>query len=242
MKKIHRSIALAVALALLSTVLCGCGGKQPAPAQPAVETTAAETTAVPETAAETEAPTEAVVMETTAATEPPAVETEEVIEDFESVTIEGEGSVTLKRKGHCVDFSLPSEIKHYNRLSQYEPAVAMMTHDVFAGASGRTIVELLDETPEGYLSYRGFDSTQAQSVNVGGREGLLIVDKGDGEAVINGEAGSTDNTVHNEKYVYATDLGGVVLGFCVEVSYKNGKTIDINDTIIEILLSHCTIS
>lgn len=157
--------------------------------------------------------------ETTAAiTEP-----EEEEEPFESVVIEGEGSIEMSRGSKKMTFTLPSEISHYTRIKQTARETAVMTHDTATKVSGRTIVSLDKGTfaagtvLEKFGSFSGtLEKSYKESVNSSGKE------------------------VVSEVYEYTLDVGdGYMLAVTIDVSYKKGVTTEFSDDTINVILSNC---
>ena len=169
------------------------------------------------------------------------------MEECEEVEVEGEGSVTLYYGDVQVEFSLPTEVPNYDKISQIQPNLAILSHDLFVedivdgvnrNDSGRTRVMLEAGTPEEILSAYVTDGAEeaAEEATIGGYEGLRAFSES--EAVnLSGE------TIVNKNYFFVTDMGGgVTLFLAVESTYEQGKEPSmLNENTLEILLNHCTV-
>lgn len=171
-----------------------------------------------------------------AAEESRAIE-ESIAASFETVEVEGEGTVTMVCGSKTVDFSLPTEIVNYTEMELFEPESVRLLHDVFSDFTGVTRVSMIMGTPEEWIRIYGGGQDAldgAQPATIGGYEGLKYTSGTEGENFLGKKTMSMD-------YVFATDLGdGVALGFHVSGTYTDEPQ-DMNEGILEVLMSHCSI-
>ena len=171
-----------------------------------------------------------------AAEESRAIE-ESIAASFETVEVEGEGTVTMVCGSKTVDFSLPTEIINYTEMELFEPESVRLLHDVFSDFTGVTRVSMIMGTPEEWIRIYGGGQDAldgAQPATIGGYEGLKYTSGTEGENFLGKKTMSMD-------YVFATDLGdGVALGFHVSGTYTDEPQ-DMNEGILEVLMSHCSI-
>ncbi len=152
---------------------------------------------------------------------PQTTEPEE--EPFESVIIEGEGSIEMSVGSKKMTFTLPNEISHYSRINQTSRETAVMTHDTATKVSGRTIITLDKDTfdagtvLEKFGNFSGtLDKSYKESVNSAGKE------------------------VVSEVYEYALDVGdGYMLFVTIDVTYKKDVTTEFSDDTINVILANC---
>lgn len=221
---------------LLALSLSACGGEAPTN-QVASEPVTSESSVDSSTAQSSEPPsTEEDIPE-----EPLPLEEEEVEEEVTEppAMINGENSVSVVVGEETVaEFTLPTETPIYDELKYMDDGqMAMMTHNVMAGVSGRTIVEAFDGTAEGYLDFYksitfGNEDADAQTStrDVNGKEALVCkaetIDETDGHMT--------------RDYVIAVPVTeNAVLGFRINSVSSPRYDVQFDDSIIDILLSHC---
>ncbi len=165
------------------------------------------------------------------------------MEEFEEVEVEGEGSVTLYYGDVQVEFSLPTEVPDYDKISQIQPNMAILSHVAYAesptkkGDTGRTRVFLEAGTPEEIHSayFGSLGDSEPEEATIGGYEGLRAFGESEYEF--------SEHTTANKNYFFATDVGGgMTLCVIVESSYTVGEeSSNMNEGILEVLLNHCTV-
>lgn len=154
-------------------------------------------------------------------------------EDFDPSQAVSDGNgIILTTNNISIGFTMPTEIRHYNKIDQSSPERAIMVHDIFTNNEGRTIIEFLRGTPEEYMVYRSVDADKVETIQVGDREVLRYKT----ENLIKPEG---TQGMYANQYVFATAIGNTVLGFCVDVTYPSYVECDIDENIIEVLLDHC---
>lgn len=220
MKKI---LALALVL-LMVPALSGCQGNTSTDAQESTPAGSAESSAEQ--------------VEDVAEDEEEPVEEEEVVE---ASMVAGENSVSVVSGGDTlVEFTLPTETPIYTKLKYLEnDGVGMMTHNVMDGMGGRTIVEYFEGSAQDYLDYgadvAGVDEATAttETKDLNGREVLICKSS---EQTTNNLGTATNSLT----CVVAVPLNDdVALGFRINADYATDSSLVFDDSVIDILLSHC---
>ena len=166
-----------------------------------------------------------------------AEEEEEV--PFEPVKVEGAGSIYFTVDGEVLaEFSLPTETPIYSSINHTDRYLAIMTHSVMEGVSGRTIIELCSGTPTDYVEYyksivSGAGNPTTTTTELDGRE---VVIYNTVEKVTN----SMNREVYSIQYLVGVAVNeSIVLGFRIDASHATDSSVVFDDNVIEILLSHC---
>lgn len=162
-----------------------------------------------------------------------------VWEDFQAVTVEGEGSVNMYAINRSMEFSLPNEVRHYTEMRQSSPGIVMIVHDTRASVSGRTTIEfregIVEEFVKFYVEQMNGSMENAVPYSHNGYEGMLW--KGHEEEDWGG--GITGNY---DSYIAAVDVGnGQIIGICIDACWRSGRTCELTEDTIGVILDHCTI-
>ena len=170
-----------------------------------------------------------------------AVVSEEEEEEvpFTPVEVNGEGSIYFTVDDEVlVEFSLPTETPIYSSINHTDWYLAMMTHSIMEGVSGRTIIELCSGTPTDYIEYyksitSGAGDVTTVTTELDGREVVIYKSV---EKVTN----SMNREVYNIQYLVGVAVNEtIVLGFRIDASHATDSSVVFDDSVIEILLNHC---
>ena len=147
--------------------------------------------------------------------------------DSVSVVVDGETLAT---------FTLPTDSPIYYKLSFNEGSTtAVATHDIMEGISGRTIVELFEGDSQEYIDYSksivNIDETNAE---------LLTKDLDGRKVLICKDVTPSESDTYTANYLVAVPVtDGVVLGFRIDAVNNPKKTVILDDSTIDLLLSCC---
>lgn len=159
----------------------------------------------------------------------------EAAKNFVAVELKGEGSVTMTAAGKTAVLTFPSKMGIYSSLTQNEPGIVLLTHDIFKHLSGRTIVHFCRGTAESFYNSLNLDISAAQDVEINGYKGKLITQKST-------EQNYFGKTVCEENYYFVTEMDKVILALRIEASYGQEHAGVINDNIVSDILSHITLN
>ena len=157
-------------------------------------------------------------------------------QEFEPIVVEGEGSVDMYAYATKMEFSLPTEIRHFDRMRQSSPGLVMLVH--CDGVSGRTIVQIAEGSVEDAMrvniSSHGATVDEAEPYECNGYQGLYW------------SSSKTDMLgdlkVYTNYYYAALDVGnGQTVMIRVEPTYNERHTCDLTEDSIATIFSHCTI-
>ncbi|MDO4482080.1 MAG: hypothetical protein Q4C14_05055 [Bacillota bacterium] len=153
----------------------------------------------------------------------------------------GEDSVSVVvGEDILVKFTLPSETPIYDELTHSEgDNYAMMIHNVTeTSVSGKTLIEVLEGTLKDYDDLiaeckEDDDTISAKVKELDGREVLILKDM---EKVVN----SFGLEVYSFEYMVVVPLKeNIALQFRIDGAYNVDSDIALDDSVIDILLSHC---
>ena len=161
-------------------------------------------------------------------------------EEIVSATmISGENSVSVVAgEDVLVEFTLPTETPIFDELKHSEGDIyAIMIHNVMdTSVSGRTIVEVLQGTLRDYddiiAEYKEYDTVSAEIKELEGKEVLILKELEQGVNVFGTE------TINFEDLVLVPLNENNALRFRIDGAYQDSKVV-FDDSIIDILLSHC---
>ena len=153
----------------------------------------------------------------------------------------GENSISVVLgEDVLAQFTLPTETAVYSKLTYSEgSSIAQMMHPVMDGVSGSTIIEVYNGTSQEY--YDEYKSI----AGVDGEDAEMITKDLDGREVLIGKAASQSvNDMKKEvcsvAYLVCVPVSdNVTLGFRIGGSYGVGNELVLDDSVIDILLSHC---
>lgn len=168
-------------------------------------------------------------------------ETDTIEEEIVSATmVSGENSVSVVAgEDVLVEFTLPTETPIYDELTHSEGENhAMMIHNVMeTSVSGRTIIEVLQGTLRDYDDIidecKEDDTVSAEIKELDGREVLILREL---EKVVN----TFGDEVYSFEYLVVVPLNeNIALQFRIDGAYQADSKVVFDDSIIDILLSHC---
>lgn len=168
-------------------------------------------------------------------------ETDTTEEEIVSATmVSGENSVSVVAgEDVLVEFTLPTETPIYDELTHSEGEnYAMMIHNVMeTSVSGRTIIEVLQGTLKDYDDIidecKEDDTVSAEIKELDGREVLILRE-------LEKDVNTFGDEVYSFEYLVVVPLNeNIALQFRIDGAYKVDSKVVFDDSIIDILLSHC---
>ena len=158
---------------------------------------------------------------------------EEAEKNFTPVRVE-EGSVTLSTNGVNVTVAVPSDIEIYSDINHIEADIALLTHDIMSGASGRTIVQLTRGTTDDFFQSLGLKASAAKDAEINGIAGKLLTEKFT-------DTNFFGQKVYNENYFFAADVGGAILGIRFEGTYNENHVGVLSEETLHELMNYITV-
>lgn len=168
-------------------------------------------------------------------------ETDTIEEEIVSATmVSGENSVSVVAgEDVLVEFTLPTETPIYDELTHSEGEnYAMMIHNVMeTSVSGRTIIEVLQGTLKDYDDIidecKEDDTVSAEIKELDGRDVLILRE-------LEKDVNTFGDEVYSFEYLVVVPLNeNIALQFRIDGAYKADSKAVFDDSIIDILLSHC---
>lgn len=230
-----RFASLTLAL-LLALSLSACGEGETSSEQP--DSAPSETVSSTENNVEQSTEPSSVEETDTTEEELPTEDEEEIVSP---TMVSGEDSVSVVvGEDVLVEFTLPTETPIYDRLTHSEgDNYAMMIHNVMeTTVSGRTIIEVLEGTLKDYDDIiaeckEEDDTVSAEIKELDGKEVLILKEM---ERVFN----TFEDEVYSFEYLVLVPLNeNITLQFRIDGAYKVDSTVVFDDSVIDILLSHC---